>query len=394
MSELKNWFLSEKEKKVISTKEFWVYFEESKEPKLDLTCGWSSFVLGYNNEEIINSIHEKFKINFLRGNTGESCEQVDELSSLICSLGNWSGISWAVSGSDAVESSVAMNDEYWKLVNQEKTGIISFTPCYHGTTMLGKHLRGEYKEINRAFTIEAPKWRVKEEREKSEDETIKKILYLLENNHKKIGAIIFESCPWIEDILPWSENWWKKIKKICDIYNLNFILDDVAVCWGKQGHWFGYQNFNIQPDICSIGKALTGGYSPLGASVCNSKIYSVISKIPWKHGHTWQPNMHGVISSLEVTRYIKDNNLFKNVPAINCNFKSISEKYGLNIRGDHLVVVFDLPKKITSQSLYEAGFTSAFEITGNQFSHMKISAPLIANDEYFHIIEKGIKKIL
>jgi putrescine aminotransferase len=390
MNELKVWFSSEKEKTVSETKSFWVKFKEDEKPKLDLTSGWSSFVLGYNNQNILEALNEKYKVNFLRGNTGETSEQVAELTKIICSYGNWKALTWAVSGSDAVEAAVAMNDKYWQLVNPEKNKIVSFVPCYHGTTMLGKHLRGEYSSLGRTYIVNAPKWINVEEREVAESLCLENLNKVLEKNHKHIGCIIFETCPWVSDILPWSENWFKRIRQLCFAYNINFLLDDVAICWGKFGTWFGYQSYGIQPDICAIGKALTGGYSPLGAAACNSKIFDVLSKESWEHGHTWQPNMHGVIAALEVTKHIEKFNLFRNVNVIENNFRNLAKKYNLNIRNKGLIAVLDFPKEITTQNLYDVGFTTALFLTGEKVKHIKIAAPLIANDEYFSMIDKGL----
>jgi hypothetical protein len=52
--------------------------------------------------------------------------------------------------------------------------------------------------------------------------------------------------------------------------------------------------------------------------------------------------------------------------------------------------VLDFPKEITTQNLYDVGFTTALFLTGEKVKHIKIAAPLIANDEYFSMIDKGL----
>jgi adenosylmethionine-8-amino-7-oxononanoate aminotransferase len=61
-----------------------------------------------------------------------------------------------------------MNDSYWKILGQEKNKILCFAPGYHGTTMLGKHLRGDYQYMRRAVCVPATNWKLLSEQEENE----------------------------------------------------------------------------------------------------------------------------------------------------------------------------------------------------------------------------------
>lgn len=384
MSELKQWSMSERPKKVTKTTRYWVHYDNEKH--LDIQCGNAAYVLGYNDGDVLNAMREQ-PVHFLRGNTGESSDMADQLANYICEKGNWASVAWAVSGSDAVEAAIAMNDTYWQYSGSpNKNKILCFAPGYHGTTMLAKHLRGEYPYLNRAQIVQAPQWRNIEDRERVENATLDAVRQrLLEN--PDIGCIIMETMPWVSDISPYSKNWWETIRNMCDHFGILMIVDDVALCWGKMGTMFGYQAYGVQPDISALGKALTAGYSPLGAAVCNKRVDDVISRRSWDHGHTWAPNMQGVAASLAATKKIE--NLLSRVPMIQQELKKVADTLGLNYRGDALFACFDTPRMVTLAELSENGLAGT--IPG--LNSIKVISPLIADDEYFGELLDRLKRL-
>jgi adenosylmethionine-8-amino-7-oxononanoate aminotransferase len=384
MSELKQWSELEQNKKVVRTTRYWVNYENERH--IDIQCGNAAYVLGYNDGDVLEAMN-KNPIDFLRGNSGESSDTNDQLIKYICERGNWASVAWAVSGSDAVEAALAMNDTYWHYKGQKKQKIISFAPGYHGTTMIAKHLRGEYRYFNRAEIVQAPMWRSLEQRDQQEQQALNSIREKLSTSNE-IGCIIMETMPWVADISPYSKNWWESIRSLCDEFGILMIVDDVALCWGKMGTMFGWQAYGVQPDISALGKALTGGYSPLGAAVCNEKVSSVLSTRSWDHGHTWAPNMQGVAASLAATKKIQG--LLSRVPYINSKLVEIGQELGLSNRGEGLFMCYDTPKNITLGQLSSAGMAAT--IPG--LNCVKVISPLIADDEYFHELKTRLKTLL
>ncbi len=384
MSELKQWSMSERSKQVIKTTRYWVHYENEKH--LDIQCGNAAYVLGYNDGDVLNAMREQ-SIHFLRGNTGESSEQNDQLVKYICDKGNWQSVAWAVSGSDAVEAAIAMNDSYWEYSGYaHKNKILCFAPGYHGTTMLAKHLRGEYGYLNRARIVNAPMWRNLADRDDVEGLVLRNVRQTLETN-PDIGCIIMETMPWVSDISPYSQNWWQTIRNLCDEFGILMIVDDVALCWGKMGTMFGYQAYGVQPDISALGKALTGGYSPLGAAVCNKRVSDMLSRRSWDHGHTWAPNMQGVAAALASTKKIET--LLSRAPTIQAELKGIADSLGLGYRGDGLFACFDTPRFITLAELSEKGMAAT--IPG--VNCVKVISPLIADSEYFGELKTRLQSL-
>lgn len=393
------WGTGEKDfkKQVLKTQGYKVYYKDSKDYHIDLSSGFGAFVLGYNNREILDRINENYEVAFLRGNVYETCEQEEILAGKIISKGNWDSLAWAVSGSDAVEAAMAMVDTYYRIKEgKHRKKVVVFYPCFVGTTMWGKHVRGDYSYWNRIIQIQSPLWKTYDQQLEAEQKTLNELKTILEKDtDKEIGSILMETSPWLDDMIPWSKNFWQEVRKICDEFDILWVLDDVAVCWGKFGSWYGWERFNVQPDISSIGKALSAGFSPLGAAVCNKKVNDVLSQISWDHGHTWQPNMWGVSAALETTKYIEENNLFENVLSSNKKIKSIAQSLNCNSRGDYSMVCLDLDHKITNQDLWNHGMATGLPITPKVAKgQIKIVTPLIADDEFFDQLNIRLKKLL
>jgi adenosylmethionine-8-amino-7-oxononanoate aminotransferase len=106
--EIKYWSPGEQEKTVTRTHGYLVEYSNG-ETHMDIQCGNMAYILGYGRQEIVDAVAQN-TVNFIRGNTGESSQANSALVDQICELGNWSALTWAVSGSDAVEAAIAMND--------------------------------------------------------------------------------------------------------------------------------------------------------------------------------------------------------------------------------------------------------------------------------------------
>lgn len=383
--ELNQWSPGESRKQVIKTDKYWIKYSNG-DRHLDIQCGNSAYILGYNDQDVLDAIRNN-EVNFLRGNSGESSELNDQLVKLICDRGNWAGLGYAVSGSDAVEAAVAMSDKYWERLRINKKKIISFSQCYHGTTMLAKHLNGEYGYLNRATIIPAPIWKYHQDQEEAESTALCYVRKVLESD-KEIGALIMETVPWVGTLRPYSKNWWQIIRSLCNEFKILMIVDDVAICWGKNGTLFGSEPYSIQPDISALGKSLTGGYSPLGIAVCNKRVQTVLNKDSWEHSHTWSPNMAGVSAALATTKKIES--LLHRVSYIEQQLYNIAKEFNLNSRGVGLLRSFDVNKEMPLADLFQAGLVAA--IKGNQ--SIKVIAPIIADEEYFETLRNSFKLLV
>ena len=383
--EIKFWSPGEREKTVTHTQGSWIHYSNGQRC-LDVQCGNMAYILGYQNNEIATAVANN-PVNFIRGNTGETSADNNKLVKLICELGQWAALTWAVSGSDAVEAAMAMNDTYWQTRGLKKHKILSFAGSYHGTTMLAKHLRGQYEYLNRSVLVPSPSWQYQYQQNGQEKLTLNRVQKTLKEN-PDIGCLIMETVSWAQHMAPHSTEYWQSLRDICTEHDVLMIVDDVAFCWGTNGTMFGYESYGIQPDICTIGKSLTNGYSPLGAACCNQKVLAQIDIQNWSHGHTWQPNMSGVAAALSATQQIQT--LLPQATTIHQRLTDIAAELDLNCRGANTFMSFDFDRVISFEELYKhAKFSAA--LWGD--NSVKVFAPLTADDEYFDALRAGLQRL-
>jgi adenosylmethionine-8-amino-7-oxononanoate aminotransferase len=394
MHELRNSADGELPKIVKKTYRYWVEMNDGKK-YLDIQSGNSAFTLGYGNKEVIQAMADKIdSVAFIRGNTGETDQDTQELVNFILSESRLSVMSWAIAGTSAVECAIMMNDSYWKTVDPTKNLIVSCTPSYHGTSYLTRAMANPYNiefTLDRLRCIRAPKWNKIEQREFEEERALGELEKRFEkfSDSKNIGAFIVETCPWMNGIMPYSKRWWEGVRYLCTQYKVNLITDDVAVCWGKSLSYFGFSTagYNIQPDITACGKSLSAGYAPIGFAAANSRIGEVLSTQEWGWGHTWQPYMAGIGAMKKVIQIIQNHGLFTKskdtVIRLNEIAKDLENRILIkSFRQQGLFLELDFIKPMAGLmgKLTNAGLLS----TTQQNNSIRIIANLIADDEYFN----------
>jgi len=390
MNELRSFYNSTITKKIVKTSDWHIHFEDGT-VEFDPLSGGLSSLFGNNNKEIVSGIEDKIlTVARAQSNKGHYTDDTLKAGDILTQK-VWSGYSWSLSGTNAVESAISMSDEYWKELGQNKPYIVSFSFAWHGSSHLTKSLgvpETLQHKSSRVINIDHPKWKHIDERDNTEVEAMYCFVEAIQSNIDKIGCVIFDSATWINGVVPFSEWWWKTLRELCDKHNILMISDDVASCWGRSKAYHSYQTigFGVQPDISAVGKALTGGYAPLGAALCNERVNEVISKPGvWKCPGTWQPSMIGIYLMLNTHDYIEKNSLIQKSNDIEKKNITLGEKIlsdGLidNYRVSGTFLALDIKTKAPS-----VGYSSS---KGN--NNLRICVPLIANETYYKDLEKYI----
>src|SRR5512139_2940089 len=88
----------------------------------------------------------------------------------------------------------------------------------------------------------------------------------------KIAAIIMEGVVGSNGLIVPPDDYWPRVREICDKYGILLISDEVMSGWGGTGKWFAVDNWGVTPDIITTAKGITSGYVPLGAVIVLDKI--------------------------------------------------------------------------------------------------------------------------
>jgi adenosylmethionine-8-amino-7-oxononanoate aminotransferase len=105
------------------------------------------------------------------------------------------------------------------------------------------------------------------------------------------------------------------VREICDKYDILFIMDEVMAGSGRTGETMASKLFGATPDIIAVAKGLSSGYTPMGAAVCNKKVFDAImvdGSGHFIHGHTYASNPLSCGIALKVMEIIEREEFIQN----------------------------------------------------------------------------------
>ncbi len=279
-----------------------VYLElESGQKIIDGMSSWWSVIHGYNVPELNEAASEqlsKMSHVMFGGLTHEPAIKLAE-TLLEITDDSLEHIFFSDSGSVSVEVALKMAFQYWSSQgNKKKSKILAFSKGYHGDTLGAMSVCDPITGMHSAFEdvlhknifAEAPMCMFGDEWDEKHIEDFKSKLH---SNYKEIAAVILE--PIVQGaggMRIYSPKLLKRVRELCSEYDVLLILDEIATGFGRTGKLFAYEYADVVPDILCIGKALTGGYMSLAATLTTKKVMKGVESggNVLMHGPTFMAN--------------------------------------------------------------------------------------------------------
>lgn len=273
-------------------------YDTSGKKYLDFVAGVSANSLGHNNSIVNDAIKSQLNRYTHVMVYGEFIQkpQLELCKTLASTLpSNLSSVYLVNSGTEATEGALKLAKRF-----TGRSEIIAGKNAYHGNTMGAMSVCGAEQQ-NSAYRPLVPGSKFIEFNNIDD----------IKNITKKTAAVILETIQGGAGFIEPTNNFLQKVKQRCTEVGALLILDEIQTGIGRTGTFWGFENYNVIPDIIITGKGLGGGM-PIGAFISSYQIMNTLKESP-KLGHITTFGGHPIIASagLATSKTILKSNLMK-----------------------------------------------------------------------------------
>jgi len=296
--------------------------------------------VGYGRESIANAVRDQLvRLNFFAGAMG-TVPGAQFAEKLIEKMPGMSRVYYSNSGSEANEKAYKMvrqishrrhGGKKWKILYRERD--------YHGTTIATLASGGQperaaqYGPFPEGF-ISVPhcleyraQWSDADYGRRAAD-AIEEVI--LREGPETVGAIVLEPITAGGGVIVPPEGYWPRVQEICRKYDILLHIDEVVCGLGRTGTWFGYQHYDIQPDIVTMAKGVASGYAAISCTVTTEAVFEMFKDDAsdplgyFRDISTFGGCTAGPAAALENMRIIEEEGLLENT-------RAMGERLGANL---------------------------------------------------------------
>jgi len=287
---------------------------------LDFTSGWAVTNIGHANPVLANAIADQARTLIQTSNQFYTVPQL-QLARLLVENSCLDKVFFSNSGAEANEGAIKNARKWGKQNRGGASDIITVAHAFHGRTLMtmaaGDKPIDEFAPVPTGFT----------------NVDYDDIDALKSATTDTTAAVMMEPVQGEGGVNIPSPGYLKGVREWCDENGLLLIFDEVQTGFGRLGTLFGYQSFDVEPDVMTLAKGLGGGV-PIGAFMLKDH---AIALTPGDHGSTYGGNVLTTAAAYASTQYVIENDIPSNATKMGEYLRT-----GLNLLRDRHAFITDV----------------------------------------------------
>ena len=311
---------------------------------LDFTAGWAVNNIGHSNEIVAEAIEEQAKTLLQTSNVFYTIPQL-KLAEILIENSVLDKIFICNSGAEANEGAIKLARKWGKLNKNGAHKILTAFDSFHGRTISTLAATGQpkYHETFMPVTEGFDYFNL------NDIQSVQKLI------DKDTVGIMLEVVQGEGGVNICTQEFVQQIRNICNQENLIMIIDEVQTGIGRLGALYGYEKYNIEPDVITLAKGLGAGV-PIGAILAKDE-FSVF--VPGDHGSTFRGNALTCAAADASTKYILENDIHIEVNELSKYFMNklneLMSKFEIisEVRGMGLLIAIEFSTDIAADLISE-----------------------------------------